>query len=64
MRCRLSEWRSTEVLEFGGGVELLEEAEAADQEVVRLDLALLGSDEAFQVVVVVHIEDLGREIGT
>ena len=45
-------------------MELLEEAKAADQEVVGLDLALLGADEALEVVVVVHVEDLGYKAGT
>lgn len=45
-------------------MELLEQAEAAHQEVVRLDLALLSADEALQVVVVVHVEDLDKETAT
>lgn len=45
-------------------MELLKETKTSNQEVVRLNLTLLCANQAFEVVVVVHVEDLGKRTVT
>lgn len=56
---------NTEILKLSARVELLKQTETANNEHVGLNLTLFAvSNQAFQIVIVVHIQNLSKNSDT